>query len=952
MLARRKLTGLLNHLNRSLPMPDLVITEDDCAWLNPSRTWVDTIAFGQLGAQSDTLDQAVDLYQGPFLDAVSLPDSPELEMWALQERQAWEHQYLETLAQIIDDHAAQGNHEAAIAYARRYLQADELAESIHVRLIELYARTGDRGAALRQFERCTAILEGELGVRPLPATEAVYQAVLNSEPLPKAVLDAGPRWTVLPSTSVHMVGRQTALQQLHQSFHQALAGHGGAVLISGEPGMGKSRLMQEFTAQLRTEALVLVGTGFPDTRTTPYQPIVDALRPALREHNAWHQIPHHYLADATHLLPELRAIYPDLVAPSGGEEDPLRTRLFEALCKLTLALAAGPHPLLLCLDDLHWADPTTLDWLAYLARRIMNHRLLLLGTYRIEESDTVAEFRHNLVRAGRVTELALNGLDESATLQIIRSLHGARAIRGDRAAARQLTAVTGGNPFFLLETLHCLTEAGLSIEALSSLETLPLPDTIMDVVETRLKSLSPTARQVLEAGAVLGPTFTFDSVRRTSGRREMEMLDALDELTGRHLLVEEPPQFRFRHVLIQMAVVRGLGYWRRRILHQRAGETLEELQPGNAAALARHFAKAEQPGRAARHALKAGQAAKAVFAHVEARRHFDQALVLLHREATELHDPDALAANQALQVQVLHERGWALRLLGDMEAYAQDLEQVACLAHALQDPRTTAHLRWRQAYTHRWFCRYTQARQAAEEGLRLSQQENALLLEALCGREIGMAAREAGDYESARTALERSLGLFTRLEETVYRIHTLGNLATLHWYLGEYALSRDLALQALSICDQEGLAHQRRLPLGDLGAAAAALGDAELARSYLEESLSIARATGDRTQEILCLLHLGWLQIRQEQPAGALSDLKAGLVLAEQIGSCTEQSCLLCGLAEAHRLQGRYRQAWAYAQRALQMARDTERPYDCSLACRILDRLEQTSRDESRNHPI
>jgi tetratricopeptide (TPR) repeat protein len=349
---------------------------------------------------------------------------------------------------------------------------------------------------------------------------------------------------------------------------------------------------------------------------------------------------------------------------------------------------------------------------------------------------------------------------------------------------------------------------------------------------------------------------------------------------------------------------------------------------------------AEQPGRAAAYALKAGQAAKAIFAHVEAQRHFDQALALLHQEAAELHDPDALAANQALQVEVLHERGWALRLLGDMEAYAQDLEQVARLAQALQDPRTTAHLRWRQAYTHRWFCRYTQARQAAEEGLRLSQQEGALLLEALCGREVGMAAREAGDYESARTALERSLGLFTSLGETVYRIHTLGNLATLHWYLGEYALSRDLALQALSICDQEDLPRQRRLPLGDLGAAAAALGDAELARGYLEESLSIARGTADRTQEILCLLHLGWLQIWEGQPTGALSDLEAGLALAEQIGSCTEQSWLLCGLAEAHRLQGHRKQARDYAQHALQMARTTGRPYDQGLARRIMDRLE------------
>ncbi|MEJ2735967.1 MAG: AAA family ATPase [Anaerolineae bacterium] len=939
--ARRKLTGLVNHLRRSLPTPELLITDDDQVRLDPERTWSDTVAFDRWGAQAGTLERAVGLYRGRFLEGFSLPDSPEYEMWAALERQTWERRYLDDLARLIKVHAANQAYDAAIRCARDYLAADELAEDIHRRLIELYAAAGDRSSALRQFDECVAILERELGVQPLPQTQAVYHAILDSQPLPSGVPDATPGWTILPSVNVGLVGREAALQQLAGAYDEAVAGRGRTVLISGEPGIGKSRLIREFTSRRQAEALVLAGTGHRDTQTMPYQPMVEALRPALRENYPWFEVSPSYLAEAAQLLPELHALYPDLASPAAGQGIQLRSRLFEALSNLTLALADGPDPLLLCLDDLQWADRTTLDWLAYLGRRIGDRRLLLVGAYRTEEAGAIAELRRGLSRLGSLSEVKLSGLDEAAILQGIRHAHGGKSVSGDRAAASRLQAVTGGNPFFFLETLRALLELDQPMQALSHLEDLPLPATVVEVVETRVGRLSPTARQVLEAGAVLGQTFTFELVQRTSGRRELETIDGLDELTDRHLLMEQPAGYRFVHEIIQMAVVRGLSHWRRRLLHRRAAEALEGLQPENAAALARHLAQAEEPGRAAVYALQAGRAAKTLFAHVEARSHFDRALDLLRQEAASLQEPEALVENQAFQVEALYERGWALRLVGDMDAYAGDLDEVARLAESLADPSTLAHLHWRIAYTHRWFCRYPQALEAAEKGLCLSQQTEDRLLEARCWREIGLAARETGDYGAAESALERSLALFTDLGEVVHRILTLGNLATLAWYLRDYPRSMELAQQALDLCEEAELPFQRRLPLGDLGAAAAALGDADLARRCLEESLSISREITDRSQEILCLLHLGWLSIRQKEPAAALQHLQAGLELAERVGSCTEQGWLLCGLAEAHLLMGDRPRAEQHARRALKRAGLTGRPYDEGLARRLCDRLKQ-----------
>jgi DNA-binding SARP family transcriptional activator/tetratricopeptide (TPR) repeat protein len=960
--ARRNLSRLLTHLRRALATPKVLVTSGDHVGLDPRSVWSDTAAFERLCApqgscrqatvprhsSGQVLQRAVDLCRGLFLAGFSLPDSPEFETWVTLERETWEHLYLEALAALIEDRTVSGECAAAIAYARRYLATDDLAEDIHCRLIELYAATGDRSAALRQFEHCVAVLERELGVSPLPETQAAYRVVLAGETrfFPRNLVSGAPvtkpAWATLPGLDVPLVGREEALRQLEQAYARVRTGHGGVVLISGEPGIGKSRLMQDFATRLQGQVLVLAGAGYLDAQTMPYQPIIEALRPVLGVRRSRFHVHRSWLAEVSRLMPELCALYPDLPPPMSAEPGQARVRLFEALCQLILGLTVGLRPVLLCLDDLHWADSATLDWLAYLGRRLRGSRLLVIGIYRDGEADTVAELRRSLARQGILSELKLVGLEKAAVLQLLR--HLARTletlrIQGDEALASRLRRVTGGNPFFLLEMLRTLIEPGRWLEDLVSLEDLPLPDTVRDAVEARVECLSSKARQVLEAGAVLGQTFAFNTVHLTVGRREMETIEGLDELVARQLLREQTSGYWFRHEIVRAAVYRDLSQWRRRRLHRRAGEALEKLRPGDAAALFRHFACAEESGRAAKYALQAGRAAKAVFAHSEACAYFDRALALLEEEAAHLRDPEAVAANQRLQIQVLYERGWALRLVGDMGVYARDSQEVARLAKALGDQHALAHLRWREAYTHRWFCRYAEAREAAEEGLRLSQAIADRLLEARCQREVGLAARTTGDYDRARAALERALSLFVELDEAVYEVHSLGNLSTLHLYLGEPEQALDLARQALARCDQAKLPLERRLPLGDMGAAAAAAGDVDLAQRCLLESLTIARQIADRTQEIFCLGHLGWLCVRLKQPAEALEHLQAALDLAESVGSCAEQSWLLSGLAEAHCMAGDLDGALAHARRALGLAQASGRAYDQGLARRILTGL-------------
>jgi DNA-binding SARP family transcriptional activator/tetratricopeptide (TPR) repeat protein len=954
--ARRHITRLLTHLRRALPVPEVLQAAGDRVGLDMLRAWSDVVEFDRLCAVQDSyhrftaLQQAVALYRGPFLAGLSLPSSPEFEAWSLQEQCARERLYLEALDLLIEHCTAQGAYHEAIAYAQRYLETDELAETTHRRLIELYALDGDRGAALRQFERCATILERELGVSPLPETRMAYQAVLQgSRAAPVPV--PPPVWTTLPSLHAPLVGRDRPLSRLQRAADQARLGHGSVILIAGEPGIGKSRLLQEFVTGLRDQATVVSGSSHEPESSLPYWPLMEALRPhASAASLTALDIEPLYLAEVARLLPEVRTCLPDLSALSAAELGQNQGRLFLALARWLRSLAARRPPLILCLDDLHWADDATLSWLGYFARSIPMTPVLVIGTYRTEEAGAVSSLRTQLMRQGLLHEIVLKGLPLSEVVRLVRHLSD-QAVGVTRFSQR-LHRETGGNPFFLLETLRVMFEAGILwqdetgwstglYETTADYRELPLPETVCQAIRERVSRLSLQARQVLEAGAVIGQQFDLNVLRQTSGRGDEEVVDALEMLSARRLISEGARTYQFGHDLIRNIVYRDLSSGRRQLLHRRAAAALLGSRSNDVGALAWHFEQAGDLAHAADYALRAGERARDVFAHIEAHAYFDKALTLLESEAGHLREPREIAANWRLRVQALYGRGWAFRLLGDMDAFSRDSEEIARLAGLLGDQRELAHLHWREAHTYRWFCRYSQALMAAEEGIRLSRAIGEVSLEAICQRESGMAARARGDYARAQAALEKALALFVDLGNVEYEIHALGNLSTLWWRQGKYDRALDLARRALARCEEVGSPFDRRLALGDMGAAAAAMGDSDQARLWLEESLSIAQQIADRTQEIFCLGHLGWLYVQTQQPTQALEHLRDALALAEQIGSCTEQSWLHAGLAEVHRLVGDPSQAADHGRQAMRLAQAHGRAYDQELARLVWARLER-----------
>ncbi len=958
--ARRSLSHLLTHLRLAFPEPDIVEFSNEYVALDPTRVWCDTVAFDAFfvgryearqvaaGDPVDSLawverqEEELQYWRGPFLSGFSLPSCPEFESWAGQMRESYTCRYLEALVDLINNYQEHKAYDMAIACANRYLEIDNLAEDIHCKLIELYTAIGNRSAAERQFELCVLTLEKELGVSPSPNTWAIYQSVFGSR-LPGALHTACGPIDRLGKIELPFVGRDDVVKQLHQSFNLVCQGRGRLFLISGEPGIGKSRLLQEIAILFRGRATILYSACNPGMGNLPYHAVAEALRAAIEMRPAEIKTGTIWLAEAARLLPEIYSCFSNLPTPLPARPEEARRRLFEALYQLLEGMSGRSRPVLLCLDDLHWADASTLEWLAYLGCRLevdgSNH-ILVVGTYRIEAAGCLNELRFGLGRLRILEECLLPRLEADKVLEILDQLFGPG--ENDLKLAARLHQISGGNPFFLVELLRELAETHGGVCKPADLENLPIPKTIQEAVHQRLACLDARQRKLLEIAAALGRSFTLEMMQMATESGELDVLEGLEVMTTRHLLDERDGHYSFEHELVRMAIYDELGYDRRRFIHRQCGKMLEKLHPQEIALLAWHFEQAGEAQKAAGYAMQAGEKSSKLFAFDEALDYFSRALTLLKLQAASLVEPDDVAENYRQQLRALILRGRVYRSIGDMQAYQNDFEQEAKIAAQVGDETAIAHAILREANAHRWFCRYSQARSCAEKVFNISQELGDLLMEAKALREMGLAARAVGDFDDAQANLDRALRCFHVLGDSSYEVYTICNLSTLYGYLGDFCKAEDLAWTALRCCERAQLLYMRRFAQGVLGVALAGRGQVDQGRECLLSSLELSREIADRAQEIFCLCNLGWLEIRSGRLDDALKYLRDGLVLAERLDSRAEQCQFFAGLAETHRRLGNQRLAKPFALKALELAQRHGRRYDQDQAEQILAGVENS----------
>ena len=567
----------------------------------------------------DALAAAAAAYGGRFLDGLSFSDAPEFDLWLTGERERLEQTHLRTLAALVERRRAAGDWAGVGALAEQALALDPLLEPLGRALIEARVRQGDRAAALRTYDTLRATLDRELGVTPLPETEALRAAILDGRLQPAAPLGVVARLTPRPaapgeSPAVPFVGRAAEWAILDAEWARAAAGTARVVLLTGEVGLGKSRLWREWAAGLPPELPVLEMRCLAATQTLPLAPLTALFAadgPLGRLLGPDSPVPPLWIAEVARLLPNLRAARPDLPAPPALPPEEERHRLFEALVQCIQAL--GEQPLALFCDDLHWADRATLDWLDYLVQRLRDQALLLVVAYRPEdEPSALLGLVAGWNRLGVARPAALDRLTPAEAARLV------QALGGDPTLAQQAQTQSAGNPYFLLELVRATPG--------------DVPPALAVLVRSRLDRLPDTARQVLQAAAVLEPDLEFALLRQTAGRSEEETLDALDALLAAGILLEPAGRYAFSHPFVAGVVRAGLSGARRAYLHRRAAEAREAAYAGRlapvAGRLADDYAEAGNPTRAAHYADLAAEHALLLIAPTEAVGFYRRALAL------------------------------------------------------------------------------------------------------------------------------------------------------------------------------------------------------------------------------------------------------------------------------------------------------------------------------------
>jgi DNA-binding SARP family transcriptional activator/predicted ATPase len=933
--ARTNLRQLLHHLKRALPAECNLLETNHFAvrWRQDAPCAIDVVDFqaaiaGAAGARTEndrareiqSLTTAAQLYEDDLLPAL-------YDDWLTPLREDYRRRMSDALHRLATLYEEQKQYAAAIPCAERLVALDSLCEPNHQLLIRLHAANHDRSSALRAYHQCMRVLRREMGVEPGAATLELFERILKEE--------AGASPSAKPASQAQkaraLIGRTMEWHRLLSAWQYAVAGSAGVAVISGEPGIGKTRLADELYQSCVTQGHSAARSRcYTGQGQVAYAPVAEWLRSdAVRA--GWSSLRPQQLAELARLAPEIREQFPELERLGAAQPSPLaeswqRLHFYESL---TAAFGKSRKPILLYLDDMQWCDPDSFEWLNALLTSSAAAGVLALGTVRAEETGRehpFTRFLAGLRQSGmQLLEIPLEPLDAQETAELAR-LESANPL--ESGSLGEIFRATRGNPLFVVESVR----AGLQSTRVHA------------VIAARLAQLTATSYELAGVASVVGRPFSFELLAKATDWDEGSVSSALDELWRRRIIESRgPSEYDFTHDRLREVTCAELSLVRQRYLHRRVARALAEVYDADieswSGQIASHFEQAGMAEEAIEHYQRAAAYARQRYADSEAADLLRRALALcrgfpesdrrLKQELDLLVTlGPALVTTEgysAAEVGETYERALDLsRRLDDRNIFVilsgawvfhivrGDLEQsrqfgLEFLRAAEREPTPGLMLAWNfllgSTLFHLGQLEASLDHMTAAIGAHSGPAESVLAL--FAGPDIGVFCRSylahlawhRDDGNHADDHAAEAIAAARRMRHPFSQAIALDYAAMLHVFRGESRAAFERGREAVELCSRHGFAYYLAMANVLTGWAGAAEGDVAAGLAQLRQGLEAMRRLGAEIRLPYYFTLLAETLGRAGQVGEALASLATGFAFASKNGE-------EWAVAELHRVQG------------------------------------------------
>jgi predicted ATPase len=812
--------------------------------------------------------------------------------------------------------------------------------------MDLHARNGDRGRALRVYHTCATTLQRELGIEPDAETNALYERLTSADtPVPATPI---PRVTLVSDTS--LVGRHTEYDHLRQSWQHVEAGHAHMALVAGEAGIGKTRLVEELLAWAEQAGIRSASARcYAAEGRLAYGPIIDWLHSDTLQ-AALPRLEPVWLTELARLLPELLNDYPDLSPPAIHQVEVWeRQRLFEALAR---AVLATQQPLLLVIDDLHWCDRETLEWLRYLLRFDPHAPLLVVGAARsgsLPDNPALLTLLRDVRASAQLGEVELAPLTAAETAALAARVAGHDL---DPAHIDHLFVEAEGNPLFVVEIVRAGWSQSAAVGAAPAYTPASLtaiPQKVYAVIETRLTRLSAAARQTAELAASIGREFRVDVLAQASDHDEETFVQALDELWQHRIVREQGTEsYDFSHDKIREVAAARITLARRRLLHRRVMQALETVYATHLDSVSGQLAyHAEQAGlhtQAISSYQRAGNVAQRVYANEEAITAYTRGLALLdHLSDTPEQTDQEITLRIALGPSLIAARGYA----------APEVKQNYARARTVCEQREDT-TRLFPALWGLWISLFVRealhtACDLGEQCLRLARTRNEPAVLVAASFAAGTSLFHLGRLVPAHQQLDRAITHYDPRQHATLA-HMFGSdigvfslMYDAHalWHLGHTKQANRRSQEALALADELTHPFSQTIALIYAATLDQFQGDAKATQNKATRAIAACQEWGFVYYLAWATILHGWTLSETGQGTAGIAQMEQGLADLRATAAGLRTPYYLTLLAEAYLKQGNLAQSQTRADEALRIMESHDERWCAANLYRLQGTLQQ-----------